>query len=108
MRATDARSSATHRSSTASEKRLRGKKGMEGDLVSRYDYIVNEKRFRVSRAAFEALAPSLEYNLYYLPNCKIIVSIEPLEAAEKNFDPGAKSFEVLEEGRSGRRRRSAS
>ncbi|BDC50156.1 hypothetical protein F183_A24720 [Bryobacterales bacterium F-183] len=81
------------------EHRLRGRKGREGDLISRYDYIINEKRFQVSRAAFEALAPSLEYNLYYLPRTRTVVSIEPLEAAAKNFDPGSKGFDAIEEKR---------
>lgn len=78
------------------EHRLRGRKGREGDLISRYDYIINEKRFKVSRAAFEALAPSLEYNLYYLPRTRTVVSIEPLEAAAKNFDPASKGFDAIE------------
>lgn len=81
------------------EHRLRGRKGREGDLISRYDYIINENRFRVSRAAFEALAPSLEYNLYYLPRTRTVVSIEPLEAAAKNFDPASQGFDVLEKKR---------
>jgi hypothetical protein len=76
------------------EKRLKGAKGAEGDLVSRYDYVLNDKRFQVSRAAFEALAPSLEYNLYYLPLSKIVVSIEPKEAAGRDFDPAAKGFQA--------------
>ena len=76
------------------EKRLKGVKGREGDLVSRYDYIINNKQFQVSRAAFEAMAPSLEYNLYYLPASKIVVSIEPKEAAGKDFDPNAKGFQI--------------
>ena len=35
------------------EKRLRGKKGREGDLISRYSYFVNGHEYRISRAAYE-------------------------------------------------------
>src|SRR5882724_5002138 len=52
------------------EKRLRGKKGREGDLISRYSYFVNGHEYRVSRGAYEALVPQLQYNLYYLPTSK--------------------------------------
>jgi hypothetical protein len=77
------------------ERRTRSRKGREGDLISSYSYVVNGKRFRVNRAAFEALAPSLEYNLYYLPLSQIVVSMEPLEAAKKDFDPASKGFDLL-------------
>jgi hypothetical protein len=77
------------------ERRLHGSKGREGDLVSSYNYVINNKKFPVNRAAFEAIAPSMEYNLYYLPNSKAVVSIEPLEAAQKQFDPASKGFDLL-------------
>jgi hypothetical protein len=79
------------------ERRLNGSKGREGDLVSSYNYVVNGKKFPVNRAAFEAIAPSMEYNLYYLPHSKAVVSIEPLEAAQKQFDPASKGFDLLNE-----------
>ena len=77
------------------ERRMRSRKGREGDLISSYSYFLNNKKFSVNRAAFEALAPSLEYNLYYLPISKIVVSIEPKEAALKEFDPASKGFDLL-------------
>jgi hypothetical protein len=81
------------------ERRIRSKQGREGDLVSSYCYVINNKQFPVNRAAFEAIAPSMEYNLYYLPLSKIVVSIEPLEAAQKQFDPASKGFELLSDAK---------
>jgi len=81
------------------ERRTRGKKGHEGDLVSSYRYVINDKKFPVNRAAFEAIAPSMEYNLYYLPISKTVVSLEPLEAAQKQFDPASKGFDQLNDAK---------
>ena len=81
------------------ERRTRGKKGHEGDLVSSYRYVINDKKFPVNRAAFEAIAPSMGYNLYYLAASKTVVSIEPLEAAQKQFDPASKGFDLLNDAK---------
>jgi hypothetical protein len=77
------------------EKRLRGKNGREGDLVSRYSYFVNGHEYRVSRGAYEALVPQLEYNLYYLPMSKIIVSAEPSDLGVHKVQTGAVGLQVV-------------
>ena len=77
------------------EKRLRGKNGREGDLVSRYSYFVNGHEYRVSRGAYEALVPQLQYNLYYLPMSKIIVSAEPVDLAIHKVQAGAAGLQVI-------------
>ena len=77
------------------EKRLRGKDGREGDLVSRYSYFVNGHEYRVARAAYEALVPQLNYNLYYLPTSKIIVSAEPVDLAIHRVQTSAVGLQVI-------------
>jgi len=77
------------------ERRLRGKKGREGDLVSRYSYFVNGHEYRVSRPAYEALVPQLEYNLYYLPLSKIIVAAEPADVGIHKVQTGAVGLQVV-------------
>jgi hypothetical protein len=77
------------------EKRLRGKKGREGDLVSRYSYFVNGHEYRVARGAYEALVPQLEYNLYYLPMSRIIVSAEPADVGIHKIQTGAVGLQVV-------------
>ena len=77
------------------EKRLRGKNGREGDLVSRYSYFVNGHEYRVSRSAYEALVPQLHYNLYYLPTSKMIVSAEPMDLAIHKVQPSAVGLQVI-------------
>jgi hypothetical protein len=77
------------------EKRLRGRKGKEGDLVSRYSYFVNGHEYQISRSAYEALVPQLEYNLYYLPLSRLIVSAEPLDVARRKVQTGVSGLQVL-------------
>jgi hypothetical protein len=77
------------------EKRLKGKKGREGDLVSRYSYFVNGHEYQVARSAYEALVPQLEYNLYYLPLSRIIVSAEPLDLARRKVQTGKAGLQVV-------------
>ena len=77
------------------EKRLKGKKGREGDLVSRYTYFVNGHEYRVSRSAYEALVPQLNYNLYYMPGSKIIVSAEPADLAVHKVQTGTVGLQVV-------------
>ena len=79
------------------EKRLKGKKGREGDLVSRYSYFVNGHEYHVSRGAYEALVPQLEYNLYYLPSSRIIVSAEPLDLAVHKVQAGSVGLQVVKD-----------
>ncbi|HEY3743226.1 MAG TPA: hypothetical protein VGL53_25440 [Bryobacteraceae bacterium] len=76
------------------EKRLRGKQGREGDLVSRYSYFVNGHEYRISRAAYEALVPQLEYNLYYLPLSRMIVSAEPLDLSARKVQTGTFGLQI--------------
>lgn len=77
------------------EKRLRGKAGREGDLISRYSYFVNGHEYKVSRGAYEALVPQLPYNLYYLPMSKIIVSAEPSDLAVHKVQSGLVGLQVM-------------
>ena len=77
------------------EKRLRGKAGREGDLVSRYSYFVNGREYRVSRAAYEALVPQLHYNLYYMPISRIIVSAEPVDLSIHKVKTSAVGLQVV-------------
>jgi hypothetical protein len=77
------------------EKRLRGKDGREGDLISRYSYFVNGHEYHVSRAAYEALVPQLDYSLYYLPLSKIIVAAEPLDVSMHTVQAGAAGLQVV-------------
>ena len=82
------------------EKRLRGKGGREGDLVSRYSYFVNGHEYRVSRGAYEALVPQLHYNLYYMPVSKIIVAAEPVDLAIHKVQTSAVGLQVMKEQKS--------
>lgn len=82
------------------EKRLRGKGGREGDLVSRYSYFVNGHEYRVSRSAYEALVPQLQYNLYYMPVSKIIVAAEPVDLAIHKVQTSAVGLQVMKEQKS--------
>ena len=77
------------------EKRLKGKKGREGDLISRYSYFVNGHEYRVSRSAYEALVPQLHYNLYYAPTSKIVVSAEPVDLAVHKVQMGTVGLQVV-------------
>ena len=77
------------------EKRLRGKNGREGDLVSRYSYFVNGHEYRVSRAAYEALVPQIHYNLYYMAMSKIVVSAEPVDLAARRVQAGIVGILVI-------------
>ena len=77
------------------EKRLKGKNGREGDLISRYSYFVNGHEYRVSRGAYEALVPQLQYNLYYMPMSKIIISAEPLDLSIHKVQAGAVGLQVV-------------
>ena len=77
------------------EKRLRGKDGREGDMISRYSYFVNGHEYRVPRGAYEALVPQLQYNLYYLPMSKIIVSAEPVDLAIHKVQTSAVGLQVV-------------
>ena len=61
------------------EKRMSMKDGREGDLISRYSYFVNGREYRVSRPAYEALVPQLEYVLYFLPKSQVIIAAEPAD-----------------------------
>lgn len=81
------------------EKRLKGKDGREGDLVSRYSYFVNGHEYRVSRGAYEALVPQLQYNLYYLPVSRIIVAAEPVDLAIHKVQASAVGLQVIKEGK---------
>lgn len=77
------------------EKRLKGKHGREGDLVSRYSYFVNGREYRVSRGAYEALVPQVEYNLYYMASSKIVVSVEPLDVAVMQVKAGGLGLQLV-------------
>jgi hypothetical protein len=77
------------------EKRLSRKDGREGDLISRYSYFVNGHEYRVSRAAYEALVPQLDYVLYYLPKSRVIVSAEPTDLTPFKIQPGMAGLQVV-------------
>ena len=67
------------------EKRTSGGKNRS----TRYYYVIDGKRFQVSRRAYTALLDGIDYRVYYLPRTKRPVSIEPVdvttEATQYNF-----------------------
>lgn len=50
------------------------------DSSPTYSYRLGDLSFNVSYAAYQALADSTRYRLYYLPSAGTLLSIEPLEA----------------------------
>lgn len=77
------------------EKRLKGRKGKEGDLVSSYAYTIKEKHFKVLRAGYEALVSTIEYNVYYLPRTKRVLSTEPCDIATFEVRNGPNGIQVV-------------
>jgi len=52
---------------------------LHGEENEDYHYVLNDQYFEVrSLYAFEALAPREQYRLYYTPNSKLLLSIEPV------------------------------
>jgi hypothetical protein len=49
------------------------------DVLPIYEYELNGRRFRVAKAAYEALDEALTYRVYSLPHSQLLLSIEPVE-----------------------------
>jgi len=50
----------------------------DGGNTTSYYYVINQQKFSVTGAAYNALVPGLHYRIYYLPHMHKLVSIEPL------------------------------
>ncbi len=56
---------------------------LHGEKLESYHYVLNNEYFEVRNLnAYEALAPKELYRLYYAPNSKLLLSIEPVTATE--------------------------
>ena len=77
------------------EKRLKGKGGREGDLVSSYVYTIKNRTFPVTRSGYEALISTIDYNLYYLPRTRCVLSAEPMDSETSVIKEGPHGLQVV-------------
>jgi hypothetical protein len=55
-----------------------GRAGKQGEMISHYYFVVNEKKIKVSAEGYKSITLGLRYKVYYLPTSLTLVSMEPI------------------------------